>query len=104
YSKIEILEGYLNTIYYGAGAYGIEAASQVYFNKKAKDLTLAESAMLAGIPKGPSYFSPFLNKEKAEKRQQLILRVMHEEGVISKQTFELAKNESLDYAKYDPSL
>ena len=104
YSKTEILEGYLNTIYYGAGAYGIEAASQVYFNKKAKDLTLAESAMLAGIPKGPSYFSPFLNKEKAEKRQQLILRVMHEEGVISKQTFELAKNEILDYAKYDPSL
>ncbi len=55
YSKDEIIEGYLNTVNYGHGMYGVEAASQYYFSKSASELTLAESAMLAGIPKGPSY-------------------------------------------------
>ena len=59
YNKNHILEGYLNTIYYGHGAYGIEAASRLYFDKTAKELTLAEASMLAGIPKGPSVYSPF---------------------------------------------
>lgn len=59
YNKNHILEGYLNTIYYGHGAYGIEAASRLYFDKTAKELTLAEASMLAGIPKGPSFYSPF---------------------------------------------
>src|SRR5690606_23305307 len=61
YSKEEILESYLNTIYFGHGAYGIEAASSYFFDKSARDLTLAEAAMLAGIPKGPSYYSPVHN-------------------------------------------
>ncbi|EFG2693645.1 transglycosylase domain-containing protein, partial [Escherichia coli] len=72
YTKDEILEGYLNTIYYGHGAYGVEAASRLYFGKKAKNLTLAESALLAGIPKGPSLYSPYVNEEKASARKNMI--------------------------------
>src|SRR5690625_6762292 len=67
YSKDEILSGYLNSIYYGHGAYGIETASHVYFGKAAKELTLAEATILAGIPKGPTYYSPFNNKAKDRK-------------------------------------
>ena len=69
YSKNEILEGYLNTINYGHGMYGIENASKFYFDKKAKDLTLAEAALLVGIPKSPSNYSPLINYDLAKKRQ-----------------------------------
>ena len=62
YSKNEILEMYLNTIYYGHSAYGIEAAAQTYFGKSAASLTLAEAALLAGLPRGPQYYSPFINQ------------------------------------------
>ena len=71
YSKKEILEGYLNTIYYGHGAYGVEAASHYYFGKNAKDLTLAEASMLAGIPKGPSSYSPIVNLKKQKHVKKL---------------------------------
>ena len=84
YSKKDILEGYLNTIYYGNGAYGVEAASQYYFGKKASELTLAEASMLAGIPKGPGIYSPLANMEKAKTRQAIILNTMVENGYISK--------------------
>ena len=70
YSKKQILEGYLNTIYYGHGAYGIEAAAHYYFGKPAKQLTLSEAAMLAGIPKGPYYYSPFIDEKRAKARQK----------------------------------
>ena len=83
YSKEEILEGYLNTIYYGHGAYGIEAASQFYFGKKASELTLAEASMLAGIPKGPSIYSPLASLSKAKERQGVILREMEKGGAIT---------------------
>ena len=83
YSKDEILEGYLNTIYYGHGAYGIEAASQHYFGKSAEFLSLAEASMLAGIPKGPSYYSPLLNYEQAKKRQGVVLQSMVANGVLT---------------------
>ncbi len=82
YSKKEILEGYLNTIYYGHGAYGVEAASQFYFGKSAKDLSTGEAAMLAGIPKAPSYYSPLKSVEKSSQRQQIILKTMHEVGFL----------------------
>ena len=75
YSKDEILEGYLNTINYGNGVLGIENAARYYFNKSASDLTLAEAAMLAGIPKSPTANSP-LNDELEAKRQHLILTSM----------------------------
>ncbi|MED1202881.1 transglycosylase domain-containing protein [Heyndrickxia acidicola] len=84
YSKNQILEGYLNTINYGHGAYGIQAASQLYFGKDASNLTLGEAAMLAGIPKGPSIYSPLDSYEKAKKRQVTVLHSMFVNGFITK--------------------
>lgn len=83
YSKKEILEGYLNTIYYGHGAYGIEAAANLYFQKNADELTYSEAALLAGIPKGPNIYSPFVDEERAFTRQQTVLRSMEEAGTLS---------------------
>ncbi|WP_240376257.1 transglycosylase domain-containing protein [Bacillus piscicola] len=83
YSKDKILEGYLNTIYFGHGAYGIEAASRLYFDKSASRLTLAEAALLAGVPKGPSYYSPFSYPERAKERQEIILQAMEKTGAIT---------------------
>jgi penicillin-binding protein 2D len=91
YSKKEILEGYLNTIYYGHGAYGIQAASQYYFGKDADRLNLAEAAMLAGVPKAPSYYSPLESMENAKKRQELILDSMEEDGFITNKESEVMK-------------
>ena len=76
YSKDEILEGYLNTINYGHGVYGIENASKFYFNKSAKDLDLAEATMLVGIPKSPSNYSPLVNIKLAKMRLILILALI----------------------------
>jgi len=95
YSKKDILEGYLNTIYYGHGAYGVEAASQFYFGKSAKDLNLAEASLLAGIPKGPSIYSPLESWEKAKERQKIILQSMVENGLISKEEAKKAYQEEL---------
>ena len=83
YNKDEILEGYLNTINYGHGMYGIENASKFYFNKKAKDLSLAEASLLTGIPKSPSNYSPLVDLEAAKKRQLLILNLMVKNGDIT---------------------
>lgn len=83
YSKDEILEGYLNTIYYGHGMYGIQAASDYYMDKDPGSLTAAEAALLAGIPKGPSYYSPFQNKELADERQEYIYGLLQDAGYIT---------------------
>lgn len=99
YSKDEILEQYLNVIYYGYGAYGIEMAAQTYFDKPAKDLTLAESAMLAGIPKGPTYYSPFADLQKAKERQRMILGMMQESGRITEAEAQQAFAEELKFAQ-----
>ena len=96
YSKDEILEGYLNTINYGHGMYGIETASEFYFNKKAKDLDLAEAAMITGIPKSPSNYSPLVDFETAKKRQLLILNTLVENGIISESEKDSAYNEELN--------
>ncbi|MDM5332305.1 PBP1A family penicillin-binding protein [Ureibacillus composti] len=95
YDKDEILEGYLNTVNYGHGMYGIEAASRYYFGKSASDLTLAESALLAGIPKGPSIYSPIIDLEKATGRQQLILGLMENQKIISSAEKERAVTEEI---------
>lgn len=95
YTKSEILEGYLNTIYYGEGAYGIQAASQFYFGKNASELDLAEASMLAGIPKGPSIYSPLANLDRAKDRQKLILNIMVQDGVIEEKEAEAASNKRL---------
>ncbi|MCO7176296.1 transglycosylase domain-containing protein [Sporolactobacillus kofuensis] len=97
-SKKEILEGYLNTIYYGHGAYGSESAAHVYFNEKAKDLTLAQSSMLAGIPNGPSLYSPFLHYNEAKMRQKIVLNTMVKSGFLTKKRAKIAYNAPLQLA------
>ncbi|WP_428643594.1 transglycosylase domain-containing protein [Roseibium sp.] len=89
YSKDEILEMYLNRVYLGAGAYGVDAAARRYFGKSARLLTVAEAATIAGLLKAPSRYSPARNPDLAEDRAQLVLAAMHEEGYI---TAEEAKN------------
>ena len=99
YSKDEILEGYLNTINYGE-VYGIENASHYYFNKDAKDLTLAESTMLAGIPKSPANYSPLVNEKKAKERQLLVLNAMVNNKYITEEEKDKAYKEKLNYYGY----
>lgn len=96
YSKDEILEGYLNTINYGHGMYGIENASKFYFNKSAKDLDLAEASMLVGVPKSPSNYSPIIDFETAKKRQELVLNSLVENNVITEDEKDKAYNEELN--------
>lgn len=98
YSKDEILNLYLNQVYFGHGVYGIEAAAQYFFNKPAADLTLAESAMLVGIPKGPTYYSPFNNMKNAKNRQQLILQSMVKEGYITNEQKDEAFSQLLSFS------
>lgn len=95
YNKDEILEGYLNTVYYGHGMYGVEAASRYYYGKSAKDLTLAEASMLAGVPKGPSIYSPIANLEKATNRQHVILKLMADQSAITQEEKTRAQEEQL---------
>lgn len=96
YSKDEILEGYLNTINYG-GIFGIENAAKYYFGKRAKDLNLAESAILAGIPKWPSRYSPFVDEKAAKERQKIILEAMVRNKYITKEEMDKAYLEKLTY-------
>lgn len=96
YSKDQILEGYLNTINYG-GIFGIENAAHYYFNKSAKDLTLAESSMLAGIPKYPSKYSPLVDEKVAKQRQKLILEAMVKNKYITQKQMDKAYKEKLTY-------
>ena len=83
HSKAEILELYLNRVYFGSGAYGVEAAAQRYFGKSAKNVTIAEAAMLAGLVKSPSRLAPNRNPEGAEKRAQTVLAAMADSGFIT---------------------
>lgn len=96
YSKKEILEGYLNTINYGHGQYGVKAAAKYYFNKDCKDLSLGEATLLAGIPKAPSIYSPIVNYDKAKQRQLYILKKMVENNAISDNQMRDAYNEKID--------
>jgi len=97
YPKDKILEIYLNQIYYGNLAYGIEAASQTYFGKSATGLTLAEAALLAGLPQSPALYDPFTNPEVAKARQQVVLGLMVEAGYISPAQAVAAYEEELQY-------
>ena len=83
YSKEEILELYLNTIYFGSGFYGISEASMGYFAKMPNELTLAEAAMLAGLPNAPSVYSPYVDFNAAKKRQSVVLSRMADTGYIT---------------------
>ncbi len=93
YSKDEIMEKYLNQIYFGEGAWGIQRAANIYFSKDVSQLTLSESAMLAGLIKAPSILSPFKNMDKAVERRDIVLSLMKKEGYISESEVEKAKNQ-----------
>lgn len=95
YDKNEILEMYLNTIYYGHFAYGVEAASRNYFGKSAAELSLGEAALLAGLPKGPSYYSPQHNPQATEQRRESVLSQMVSTGFINKKEKKAALREEL---------
>ena len=95
YTKDEILEFYFNQIYYGHNAYGASAAAEVYFGKELKDLTLAECATLAGLPKAPGTFSPFRDLDTAKKRRNMVIEIMMKNHYITKEEAEKAKNEPL---------
>jgi len=97
YSKEQILEGYLNTINYGHGVYGIENAANFYFDKKAKHLSLAEASILAGIPKNPSRYSPLIDELEAKQRQNLVLNMMVKNHYITKDKKDLTQQERVVY-------
>jgi penicillin-binding protein 1A len=96
FSKQEILELYLNKVYFGDGLYGAEAASRGYFGKKASDLNLAEAALLAGLLKAPSSYAPTVSPEKAEARQTLVLKAMLESKAISRAQYDQALHTQIE--------
>lgn len=93
--KDKILEMYLNNVYLGSGAYGVEGAAQIYYNKHLKDLTLAESALLAGLPQAPSVYSPFHDEDLAVKRRNKVLKRMYRMRFITKDEYHQALDEKL---------
>jgi 1A family penicillin-binding protein len=99
YSKDEIFDFYLNQVPYGSNAYGIEAAAQTFFNKSTKDLSIAESALLAALPQAPSYYSPYGSHfDELKARQEYILERMYKFGYITKEELNQAKEEDLEFA------
>lgn len=99
-TKDEILELYLNRVYFGHGAYGIEMASQRYFGKSVGQITLPEAALLAGLIKAPNTFSPFNNLVRAKERQEVVLLRMEEEGYIKPSEREWAKRQAINLASF----
>ena len=107
YTKDEILSMYLNRIYFGQGAYGIESASMYYFDKHVQNLDIAEAATLAAIPKSPNYYNPFENPQESKKRQELVIDQMVKYGFITADQAAQAKAKKMVYstshkAKNDP--
>lgn len=94
-SKDKILEMYLNNVYLGSGSYGVKAAARIYFNKELSKLTLAECALLAGLPQAPSVYSPYRNKNLAEKRRNKVLKRMYIMKTITKAQYEQAIKEPI---------
>ncbi len=92
YTKDEILEMYLNNIYFGNGCYGLEKAANYYFNKKANDLSVGEACMLAGTINAPSVYNPISNNSSAEKRKKLILKLMKKSGKINNEQYQKSAN------------
>lgn len=94
-NKDEILEGYVNNVYFGHGIYGIENASQYFFNKSAKNLTLNEASVLAGVVNGPQYYSPLINEKKSRQRQAQVLNAMYDNHYITKDDMHKAQSQML---------
>ena len=99
YSKDEIMERYLNQIYFGEGAWGIQRAAQIYFGKDVSELSLSEAAILAGLIKAPSNLSPVKNFDKSMERRDVVLSLMKNEGYISQADVEKAKKQSIVLAE-----
>src|SRR5688572_23328384 len=98
YTKNQIMELYVNHMFLGANAYGMEAGAETYFGKQAKDLTLPEAALLAGIPKAPSEYSPTANAAKAKKRRDLVLDLMAKNGFVTQAEADAAKAKPIQLA------
>lgn len=98
YSKSEILALYLNRVYFGNGAYGVDEAARTYFGKPAQELTLAEGALLAGVLRAPSRYSPFANPDLALERRSVVLSRMEELGLVTAEEAEAARNAPLELA------
>ena len=99
YSKDEILTMYCNTIYFGQGAYGVETAALTFFGQHASELNLAQSSLLAGLPRWPSQYDPYINPEQAKQRQKTVLSRMLDEGYIKTDERDTAVKEKLEYQK-----
>ena len=99
YDKEEILEYYLNAVYFGEGCYGVQTAARTYFGKDAKDLSVAEAASIVGITNLPTYYDPFYSVENNKARQEDVLREMYKQGYLSKDEYEQAKAEELDFVR-----
>ena len=99
YSKDDILEMYLNKIYFGEGSWGVQGAAKTYFNKNVTDITLPEAAVLAALPKAPSHYSPFQNEDQALERRNTVLKLMQKEGKISQQDYDKAAASALGAVK-----
>lgn len=97
-SKDQILEMYMNNVYLGAGAYGVEGAAQIYFDKHLKDCSLSELALIAGLPQAPSVYNPFNNKDLAIKRRNQVLNRMYKMRYITRDEYENAKNADVKLA------
>ncbi len=95
YTKDEILTFYLNQVYFGSGAYGVDSAAEIFFGKPVNELTLAECALIAGMPKSPSRYSPLVNPELSVKRRNIVLKQMVDTGVITPVDYDEAVNEPL---------
>lgn len=95
YTKDEILEMYVNIAFFGRGTYGIASAAQVYFGKIPADLTLSESALLIGLLPGPALYDPFVHPDRAVSRRNLVLSIMFEQGEITEEEYEAARNEEI---------
>lgn len=98
FSKQEILQAYLNQVYFGEGAYGVETGAQVYFGKHASELTLAESALLAGLPRGPSIYSPYADSKAALERRGTVLQGMVKQGFITQEQADKAQKQPITLA------
>ena len=90
YTKDELLEFYLNQVYFGSGAYGVESAAQLFFGKSVSELNLAECALIAAMPKAPSRFSPLIDPELAQKRRDIVLKQMYLSGIVSEDEYQQA--------------
>jgi len=95
FSKEEILQMYLNEVYYGHGAYGVQTAAHTFFGKDVSELTLGEAALLAGLPRNPSYYSPYVDARRCKNRRKVVLGLMYEQGMISADERDQAHDEQI---------